>query len=79
METGSGSGEAGRVRAARWVAALPKVALGVLALAVLVAIVFWATATGSVGQDLSIATLCVGFTTTIATMSLRELLKGGAA
>ncbi|QNA91327.1 MULTISPECIES: hypothetical protein [unclassified Microbacterium] len=59
-------------------ASLPRVALGVLALAVIIAVVFWVTATGSVGQDLSIATLCVGFTIVIAAMSLRELLKGGA-
>lgn len=68
---------ASRERAHRWVALLPKIALGVLALAIIIAIVFWLTATGSVGQDVSILTLCIAFTIMIALMSLRELLKEG--
>lgn len=68
---------ASRERAHRWVALLPKIALGVLALAIIIAIVFWLTATGSVGQDMSILTLCIAFTIMIALMSLRELLKEG--
>lgn len=73
----TGLDTAARERARRWVALLPKITLGVAALAIIIAIVFWGTATGSVGQDLSVLTLCIAFTLMIALMSLRELLREG--
>ena len=73
----AGLSKAGHERAHRWVAVLPKIALGVLVLAIIISSIFWATATSSVGQDSSILTLCIAFAIMIAAMSLREFLKDG--
>ncbi|WP_182354751.1 hypothetical protein [Flaviflexus huanghaiensis] len=62
---------------ARWVALLPKIALGVFLVGGIIAAIFWVTASDSVGQDLSILSLCISFALMVTFMSVRELIKVG--
>lgn len=57
----------------RWVALLPKLALGALLVGGIIAAILWITASGSVGQDLSVLTLCISFALMVTFMSVREV------
>lgn len=61
----------------RWVQLLPKLALGIFFVGGVAAAILWITASGSVGQDLSILSLCVTFALMVTVMSIRELIKTG--
>lgn len=61
----------------RWVALLPKITFGVTVVGAIVAVILWVTASDSVGQDLSILSLCITFALMVTFMSIRELIKIG--
>lgn len=61
----------------RWVSLLPKIVFGIAIVGAIVAAVLWITASDSVGQDLSILTLCIVFALTVTLLSVRELIKKG--
>ncbi|AIE82283.1 hypothetical protein [Actinotignum schaalii] len=61
-------------KVARWASLLAKATWVVLALGLVIGLVFWATASGSIGQDLGVLSWCITFAASIALMSIRQFL-----
>lgn len=60
--------------ATKWSAILVKITLAVLVIGIIIGVIFWATATGSTGQDLGALTWCITFALSVALMSIRQII-----